>query len=607
MDTSGVTLNSDSDVGEGLCPDSVTDIKPAPCTTSAQHDLNGKEPDLGLSRLTLESESSSAGFQTIDPDKPTLNHDVLHLILSEILPNPNRRERQAALKNLSLASKTLNDAVRPLLFESVRWPQGDKWRWEKVAEDRRAGRVVRVKEEKMLAFFPEEVWGYIKTLHLDWPDHWPETSPPTFGTTLQEYGPSTYTPSPHAFELLSHTLPLLPSLRTFTITCPFNPPASLLRLITCLPELKEVQITDTPINAGISTKGLPAAWKGLERVVFVPVGEAIRVGEGPFEAKYHDLAYWSREYRKRHRMTNDTAGGGGFYARSLFHTLCVARPERLRYLQISGAYVSLYDFTQVGAWPVLETLILTGHEPIWSGAFLVEALQRMPALRDLRVLLSKAMGGPGGVGSAEKFDFLKSWHGDEEVRRATFQNLRALAVSQICDLSYTFQYTPSLEKLAFLALINHPRLPIALRRWEVVKLLEDLENWGGGGSVRQVRIVLEDGVDVEFVGLLGRVCPRLEVVEVEVCGYREGDAGFEWTDYGDAFSTYTHLRSLRIGIPFEAHDPDGIAEHKHIDAATFLRADRRDCGTYIASRVPSLRRIGFEYRMKMGSHRYEDR
>ena len=147
MDASGVSPKADSDVGDCLCPDSVTDIKPASCTTSAQHDLNGKESDLGLSRLTLESESSSAGFQTIDPDKPTLNHDVLHLILSEILPNPNRRERQAALKNLSLASKTLNDAVRPLLFESVRWPQGDKWRWEKVAEDRRAGRVVRVKDQ----------------------------------------------------------------------------------------------------------------------------------------------------------------------------------------------------------------------------------------------------------------------------------------------------------------------------------------------------------------------------------------------------------------------------------------------------------------------------
>ena len=38
-----------------------------------------------------------------------------------------------------------------------------------------------------------------------------------------------------------------------------------------------------------------------------------------------------------------------------------------------------------------------------------------------------------------------------------------------------------------------------------------------------------------------------------------------------------------------------------------IRCDRRDCATYFASCVPTLHLIGFEYRIRTGSHRKEDR
>lgn len=46
-------------------------------------------------------------------------------------------------------------------------------------------------------------------------------------------------------------------------------------------------------------------------------------------------------------------------------------------------------------------------------------------------------------------------------------------------------------------------------------------------------------------------------------------------------------------------DPDTEVLHQ--------RQDRFDCAKYLASRVQTVLQIGFEYRMRMGSHRYEDR
>ncbi|PPQ89312.1 hypothetical protein CVT25_000379 [Psilocybe cyanescens] len=76
-----------------------------------------------------------------------------------------------------------------------------------------------------------------------------------------------------------------------------------------------------------------------------------------------------------------------------------------------------------------------------------------------------------------------------------------------------------------------------------------------------------------------------------------------WTDYGDAFDKYEYIQRLRIGIPFEGFD-EGDPK---TDPGSFLRADRRKCGFYLASRLHTLCQVGFEYRTEAGSCRYEDR
>ena len=45
---------------------------------------------------------------------------------------------------------------------------------------------------------------------------------------------------------------------------------------------------------------IPADFKP-ETISIVPVTEALRVGEGPYEPKYHEVTYYIREYRKKYK------------------------------------------------------------------------------------------------------------------------------------------------------------------------------------------------------------------------------------------------------------------------------------------------------------------
>lgn len=36
------------------------------------------------------------------------------------------------------------------------------------------------------------------------------------------------------------------------------------------------------------------------------------------------------------------------------------------------------------------------------------------------------------------------------------------------------------------------------------------------------------------------------------------------------------------------------------------RAARKECASFLASRIPTLEKIGFEYRKRTGTHRFED-
>ena len=69
-------------------------------------------------------------------------------------------------------------------------------------------------------------------------------------------------------------------------------------------------------------------------------------------------------------------------------------------------------------------------------------------------------------------------------------------------------------------------------------------------------------------------------------------------DFANAFASMDHLRDLRICIQFPEYD--------ETDRCEPWRRARRECALYLASRVHTLRRVGFEYRKRTGTHRFQD-
>ena len=347
------------------------------------------------------------------------------------------------------------------------------------------------------------------TFHLDWPDHWPDLYPPLWGSRLI----GTYQPEHlDKLEKALHSGRMY-NIHTFHLTCPFFPSSSLLNAIMHCPNIKDLRIVDTPLL----TRLLPArpnAFK-LERLVLVPVGEAIRVGEGPFNKKHHELTYYTCGYRKRHGGQNNLEFVGQQY---LFQ---MGRSECLRYLQLSSKHMALrLDQLVSVIWAELETLVLTGPTPNTHWVPLADVVRHMPKLHDLRVLFSKTTtrteGGFSVTGSSE------------DSPPDSLAKIKYLALSNAFETRDVLRQSPSLERLSICAVIAHPRIPIALSREEMMRTFQDLAQSGSNLTLKFIRLMTEEVLDFDLFQELGAVCPALEHVEVELCGYREGEAGFEW-------------------------------------------------------------------------------
>ena len=77
------------------------------------------------------------------------------------------------------------------------------------------------------------------------------------------------------------------------------------------------------------------------------------------------------------------------------------------------------------------------------------------------------------------------------------------------------------------------------------------------------------------------------------------------------FSNLHHLRELRIAIPCLgcnlscAEYPNRV--HAHLDVEECVRANRRKCAAFLATRLPSLQKVGLQYRTRTGDYRSENR
>ncbi|KAF8184834.1 hypothetical protein BJ912DRAFT_852956 [Pholiota molesta] len=512
---------------------------------------------------------------------PRLNLDILYEIVDQV-SGFDCKNRRAILLSLALTCRDVNNSIRPILFHSVNWPHPDKF-----------------DQESGLLFFPEALWPYFKIFHFDWPDNWPDTSPPRWGTKpFAIYYPK-------HMDKIENALPKMKNIHTFQVTCPFDPPTDFLESIVKCPNIKDLKITDTPLDTAI----VPTSPRdfNLEHMAFVSVAEAVRMGEGPYDKRFQNVAYFFRGYRKKYLgiIEGSEVENGHYGASRFFIALC--RKDILRSLQISANYLKmLIDFGNTEAlYPCLELLTLTGPTPLYSFDLSKWTIGRMPKLTDLRVLLCTTRAADYRPERADFCMILNPASADGPP--TAYSQITSLAISNAYNTDGVLRYTTSLKRLAICTLVGAPRLPIALKRAKIEALLVDLEAGGGNENLEQIRLIAEQDLDSTFLERLGRICPKLETVEIERCGYQDAQKEVDWATYGDALSAFPHLKELRIAIPFLGCDE---LEHEHAQLnnnnPACVRADRTLCAAYLASRAPALRRIGFEYRARP-AHRYEDR
>ncbi|KAG6817365.1 hypothetical protein H0H87_009552 [Tephrocybe sp. NHM501043] len=523
----------------------------------------------------------------------SIDSDVSYALVKEAIVLYKTSDLDVVL-NLASTCHIIRQAALSVLFADVHWPHSNKH-----------------DEESGLHFFPATLWPYFKRFQLLWPEDWPEATPPRWGDRY--YFGGDY--NPRHIDKLVTALPAMSALSCFYLSCPFYPPNSLLNALTQCHTLRDLSFHETPISISMSPR-VPTEFH-LDRLAIVPVAEAVRVGEGHFDARYTEHTYYVREYRKKYK--NDILARRATTA-FLFE---VGKTEYLRHVQLSADLCTLQVLSE-HQWPVLDTLILTGHAPRGSSE-LLDLLATMPALKELRLLFAK-MKGESGLRLLPEDVPSPTARGNSPT---ILGQLKRLAVSNACNLNNVFHYTTALERLAILAIIDQPRVPIALSRAEIDRILADMAVGQRMEESRltRLRIMIEDKVNPDLCSAIAVHCPHLEALEIELCGYHDGKSIHAWVscpsspssypssstrnshsrscpacavkeEFSDAFAPMVFLRELRICIQFPEFD--------EMDAYEPWRAARMECAQFLAGRIPSLQRVGFEFRKRTGTHRFED-
>ncbi|KAF5381714.1 hypothetical protein D9615_005574 [Tricholomella constricta] len=492
----------------------------------------------------------------------TIDSDVSYALVKEAMVLYGNSDIDVIL-NLASTCRVIREACLAALFADVHWPHGNKH-----------------DEESGLLFFPPSLWPFFKRFELIWPEEWPDATPPRWGDRYYIGGDY----HPRHIDKLVTALPAMPSLSSFYLSCPFYPPNSILNALIQCPSLRDLSMHDTPLYISMIPK-VPANFH-LERLAIVPVAEAVRVGEGPFDARYTERTYYVREYRRKYK--NDSLAR---YAATAF-LFQVGKAAHLRHVQLSADLCTLDSLT-AHEWPVLDTLVLTGHAPR-GNTELIDVIAKMPRLRELRLLFAKTKTDPGFRLLLDHLPTVKNNY------PSVLGQLERLALSNACNFDDVFHYTTSLQRLAICAIIDQPRVPIALSRADIDRVLDDMaigQRMGENKLVR-LRLMIEDKVNPGLCHAIAIHCPNLEALEIELCGYHDGKSIHAWEEFSDAFASLRRLRELRICIQFPEFD--------EMDTYEPWRAARRECALFLAGRLTYLQRVGFEYRKRTGTHRFED-
>ncbi|KAI6044577.1 hypothetical protein EDC04DRAFT_319263 [Pisolithus marmoratus] len=496
-----------------------------------------------------------------------LNADVLHIVSNELLYREGRGAGSSLL-NLSAVSRLCRQACLPIIFSEVRWPHKSK-----------------TGPDNTLSFLPESLRPHVRHLQLLWHDEWTEPGRLRHGYLDRD---GMYIPS--GLDVVSSAIARMSKLNRITMSCPFIPPQSLFEAIGHCASLTSFSLIDTPIDMGLASV-YPAS---LSRANLAPVGQSLRIGDGPTYPKVTDISYFMRDWRRKHRLQAQFRGLREPRACAVFLR---QQALSLTHLDISGDLCSFAALAAV-QWPELRTLVLYGHVPGTqiSYAFPVtpppeasiwDALERMPVLSDLRLLFSRS----------RKKDFVLLPQGGfpDPAHLEKLASLTNFAISNACKLDGILNYLPSLQKLAILALIDLPRWPNAIFHAEAERVLADIA--ASGCPLKHLRIIIEDKLTPQLCSLIATLLPLLEVLEIERCGYHDGKS-MSTCEFVDALLPLSALQSLRLCMQFPEYD--------EVDEMESWKAVRAQCADLFASKFKNIHQVGFEYRKRTGTHRYQD-
>jgi len=345
---------------------------------------------------------------------------------------------------------------------------------------------------------------------LDWFDEWTEPARLKWGTLDKD---GNYVPR-DLFKF-AFAIDKMPKLSKVTLNCPFVVPLSFFRSLGLSPSLTSVTFIDTPLS-GITS----IAPVHLKQISITPVGQALRIGDGPTDPRFLDITYVMRDWRRKYRsqanwkQIMETLTSTQFIKTNMSH---------LTHLELSGNLCSLSALSRLD-WPLLETFVLTGHAPTTQSyeppahVQLFNLLMRMEALQDLRLLFAQSR--------AQEFYLLGRDDPPDPAHTAKLAKLTHFAISNACKLDGIFNHMSSLERLAILAIEDIPRWPIALAQAEVDRVLADVA--ASSCALTHLRIIVEDKLTPEVCCSVTANCPLLETLEIERCGYHDGKSVSSW-------------------------------------------------------------------------------
>ncbi|OJA08623.1 hypothetical protein AZE42_04833 [Rhizopogon vesiculosus] len=516
-----------------------------------------------------------------------LNADITHILINDLLPTNGGPPSE--LLNFASTSRSFRDSCLPYLFSDVRWPHKSK-------ADKESG----------LHFFPEGLWPYIRHFRLEWFDEWTEPTRLKWGVLDKD---GNYVP--RDLVKFASAIENMPKLSKVTLSCPFVVPRSFFQSLGLSQSLNTVTFIDTPLTGIGSISPVK-----LKHISLAPVGQILRIGDGPTVPKFSDITYFMRDWRRKYlsqahwRQVVETQASAQFIR---------THAPYLTRLELSGNLCSLSALSGID-WPLLETFVLTGRVPVTQSyespahVQLFNALARMESLQDLRLLFAQSR--------SQEFHVLGRDDPPDPTHTAKLATLTNFAISNACKLDGVFNHMSSLERLAILAIEDLPRWPIALAQAEVDRVLADVAASGCG--LTHLRIIVEDKLTPEVCCSITANCPHLQTLEIERCGYHDGKSVSSWVcvslrpdtfsllilrlifwhmwslqqEFLAALSPLSALQDLRICMQFPEYDD--------VDELESWRTVRKECAKALAKGLKRLGKVGFEYRKRAGTHRYQD-